>query len=243
MDFVLSDAIFLAGIVFFSYTAQSISGFGSTVIAVTLGAHFFPLCLLIPSLVFLDLLLNGYLTARYARHIRFRLLLVHIIPYMAAGVAAGLLLFDLLAGPALKQVLGLFVMVISAREAVSLLKSSQKTVHPFLQKVFFAMAGVIHGMYASGGPLVVYAASRLQLDKTAFRAVLTALWSILSTLMTLYFIQDGRWTGETAMLTMILLPSVAAGLIAGEVLHKRLSERNFRFFVYIVLFFAGATLL
>jgi uncharacterized protein len=135
------------------------------------------------------------------------------------------------------------VMVISAREVVSLYTSSQKTVHPVVQKLFFTLAGVIHGLYASGGPLVVYAASRLPLDKTGFRAVLTALWSILSVLMTLYFLLNGQWTGETARLTLILLPGVAAGLIAGEILHKRLTERHFRFFVYIVLFGAGASLL
>ena len=243
MDFVLSDALFMAGIVFFSYTAQSISGFGSTVIAVTLGAHFFPLHLLIPSLVFLDLLLNGYLTARYAGHIRQRILWVRIIPFMAAGVAAGLFLFDILDGPVLKKILGLFVMMISAREVVFLYTFSQKPVHPVVQKLFFALAGVIHGLYASGGPLVVYAASRLPLDKTGFRAVLTALWSILSALMTLYFLLNSQWTAETAILTLILFPGVAAGLIAGEILHKRLTERYFRFFVYIVLFAAGASLL
>lgn len=32
----MSDGIFLAPIAFFFYTAQSISGFGSTVVAVTL---------------------------------------------------------------------------------------------------------------------------------------------------------------------------------------------------------------
>jgi uncharacterized membrane protein YfcA len=243
MDFWISDAIFLAGIAFFSYAAQSISGFGSTVVAVTLGAHFFPLTVLIPSLVLLDLLLNGYLTVRYAGHIQHRLLWTRIIPFMAAGVAAGLLLFDLLAGDLLKQLLGLFVMVISAREIISLYTRSQKTVHPVVQKVFFVMAGVIHGLYASGGPLVVYAASRLKLGKTAFRALLTTLWSFLSALMTLYFILNGQWTGETVRLTLILLPSVAAGLAAGEILHKRLTERHFSFFVYIVLFAAGATLI
>jgi uncharacterized protein len=108
MDFLMPDTLFLAAVAFFSYAAQSISGFGSTVVAVTLGAHFFPLPVLIPSLVFLDMLLNGYLTYRYAGHIQHRLLWTRIIPFMAAGVAAGLVLFDLLAGNLLKQVLGFF---------------------------------------------------------------------------------------------------------------------------------------
>ena len=192
----MPDTLFLAAIAFFSYAAQSISGFGSTVVAVTLGAHFFPLPVLIPSLVFLDMLLNGYLTYRYAGHIQHRLLWTRIIPFMAAGVAAGLVLFDLLAGNVLKQVLGLFVMVISIREMISLFTRSQKVVPPVLQKVLFVLAGVIHGLYASGGPLVVYAASRLPLDKTAFRAVLTTLWGFLSALMTVYFILNGQWTSQ-----------------------------------------------
>jgi uncharacterized protein len=63
---------------------------------VTLGAHFFPLPVLIPSLVFLDMLLNGYLTYRYAGHIQHRLLWTRIIPFMAAGVAAGLVAGEML---------------------------------------------------------------------------------------------------------------------------------------------------
>jgi uncharacterized protein len=96
MDFLMPDTLFLAAIAFFSYAAQSISGFGSTVVAVTLGAHFFPLPVLIPSLVFLDMLLNGYLTYRYAGHIQHRLLWTRIIPFMAAGVAAGLIAGEML---------------------------------------------------------------------------------------------------------------------------------------------------
>ena len=37
------NLIWLAGIVLISYTTQAMSGFGSTILALTLGVHFYPM--------------------------------------------------------------------------------------------------------------------------------------------------------------------------------------------------------
>jgi len=51
----------LALIVFFSYTTQAMSGFGSTILALTLGIHLYPIEVLLPVLVPLDMMVNLYL--------------------------------------------------------------------------------------------------------------------------------------------------------------------------------------
>lgn len=243
MDPVLIKYIVLTGIVFFSYTAQTISGFGSTVIAVTLGAHLFPLHVLIPALVMLDLLLNGFLSLKYYSHIEARLLFLRIIPFMLTGTVAGLLLFSILAGPILKTILGLLVMALSVWGLLTFSRKSGSPLSPIYQKGFFLLGGIVHGMYASGGPVIVYAAVRLGLGKTTFRAVLTALWTLLSAVMTGFYLVQGQWSVQSGRFVLFLLPALLIGLWLGELLHHKIEERQFRLFIYILLFLAGATLI
>jgi hypothetical protein len=55
-----SNLIWLAVIVLISYSTQAMSGFGSTILALTLGVHLYPMGVLLPVLVALDLLVNLY---------------------------------------------------------------------------------------------------------------------------------------------------------------------------------------
>ena len=55
-----SNIVWLALIVLISYSIQAMSGFGSTILALTLGVHLYPIEVLLPALVPLDLLVNLY---------------------------------------------------------------------------------------------------------------------------------------------------------------------------------------
>ena len=56
-----SNIVWLALIVLISYSIQAMSGFGSTILALTLGVHLYPIEVLLPVLVPLDLLVNLYI--------------------------------------------------------------------------------------------------------------------------------------------------------------------------------------
>ena len=56
-----SNLVWLALIVLISYSIQAMSGFGSTILALTLGVHLYPIEVLLPVLVPLDLLVNLYI--------------------------------------------------------------------------------------------------------------------------------------------------------------------------------------
>ena len=56
-----SNIVGLALIVLISYSIQAMSGFGSTILALTLGVHLYPIEVLLPVLVPLDLLVNLYI--------------------------------------------------------------------------------------------------------------------------------------------------------------------------------------
>jgi hypothetical protein len=56
-----SNLVWLALIVLISYSTQAMSGFGSTVLALTLGVHLSPMDVLLPVLVSLDRVVNLYI--------------------------------------------------------------------------------------------------------------------------------------------------------------------------------------
>jgi uncharacterized membrane protein YfcA len=84
-----NNLIWLALIVLVSYTTQAMSGFGSTILALTLGIQLYPIETLLPVLVPLDMLVNLYLVTRHYGHINRPLLFRSILLPMGIGVLAG----------------------------------------------------------------------------------------------------------------------------------------------------------
>ena len=62
LDLLLSPWVLLGLFVLLAYTTEAMTGFGSIVIALSLGALVLPLDTLMPVLVPLNLLLSGYLS-------------------------------------------------------------------------------------------------------------------------------------------------------------------------------------
>jgi uncharacterized membrane protein YfcA len=235
----------LGPIVLLAYTVQAMTGFGSVIIAVTLGSHLFPLQTLLAILVPMDVLLNAYLVGRHRAHVDREVLFVKILPLMGLGLLAGIGLFHFLKGDMLKRAFGLLVVLLSARELWRLSRGdrARSAVARWKYALTVAGAGLVQGMFASGGPLIAYAADRIQLSKARFRSTLACLWLITNTVLTVSYTATGWFGLESAKAILVLLPLVALGTLAGEKLHDRVNERSFRFVVYAILIFAGASLL
>jgi uncharacterized protein len=101
-----NNLIWLALIVLISYTSQALSGFGSTILALTLGVQLYPMEALLPVLVPLDLLVNLYLVVRHHGHINRPILFKSILPAMGVGVLAGIFAFQFIQGLILKKIFG-----------------------------------------------------------------------------------------------------------------------------------------
>jgi len=106
-----------------------------------------------------------------------------------------------------------------------------------------AGGGFFHGLFASGGPLVVYFASREIPEKGRFRATLSTLWLTLNTVLLISYAFTGRPLAGAATRAAALAPALVAGIVVGEVLHARVDERAFRWIVQGLLFLTGLFLL
>ena len=142
------------------------------------------LWLLLPVLVPLDMLVNLYLVARHSRHVNRPHLFRSILPPMGVGVLMGIIAFQYIEGDLLKTLFGLLVILLSTRELYRLLRKRHDPIalSKLAAKTCIVSAGIVHGIYASGGPLLIYAVSRLNLSKSEFRSTLAAVWLIFTEL-------------------------------------------------------------
>jgi len=234
----------LAAIVALGFTTEAATGFGSIVIAMTLAAHLYPIRELIPLLVALNIVLSSYMVWRHHHHIERRLLVVQILPLMAVGMVGGLLLFSNASSDTLKLAFGIFVVVVSLRELSVLLANHgpRAALGTRASSLGILGAGVIHGIFATGGPLLVYIIGRSELGKRNFRSTLATVWLVLNSTLALIFTLSGRINSRLLPAIAALVPVVIASIMVGEWTHQRLSERGFRIAVFALLLLAGTSL-
>ncbi|HEY0881112.1 MAG TPA: sulfite exporter TauE/SafE family protein [Archangium sp.] len=235
----------LAGIVFLSFLVEAATGFGSMVVALTLGALWFTVPELLGWLIPVNMVLSAYLVTRGRRDVQWRFLGTRMIPLMAVGLGVG----TLVAAKAneaswLKAVFGVFVIGVAAWQLKTALRPSgdaRPLPGPARVAALFG-AGVIHGIFATGGPLAVFVSARELPEKAAFRATLSTLWLALNTLVLPRLVLEGQVTVTTLQTSALMLLSLGAGIAAGEWIHHRIAEGGFRIAVAGLLLAAGCVL-
>jgi uncharacterized membrane protein YfcA len=235
------DDLVLLAIVLVSYSVGSALGFGSSVLALTCGAFFYPLDRLLLVAAPLNVAVSGYLAVRYRRETEWRTLWRRILPYAGAGIPVGLLLFHLGQSPASKLVFGVFVAVLAAAQlGIARPARPRAPLAPPLGNALLFGGGVVHGLFGTGGPLIVYVVGRDIPDKGAFRATLATMWVPLNVALVVDYALAGLY-GATAvkLVGLALLPVIAATWL-GERVHERLDPERFLRAVWAFLLLGGA---
>ena len=240
---LLNPWLWLGLFILLAYTIEAITGFGSIVIALSLGALLLPIPAMLPVLVPLNICMSGYLAWRNRQHIHWPTLLKLILPLMLIGMLLGYGLRPWLSGELLKALFGVLVLWFAGRELLRMFRGHISPPHPsWLSRSLTLGAGLTHGLFASGGPLLVYALAGTRLDKSQLRATLISVWFTLNSSMTVLFLLDGSLLPNLPRIASYL-PLLVIGVVLGEVLHHRLNEQRFRQVVYSLLVVTGVLLL
>ncbi len=109
--------------------------------------------------------------------------------------------------------------------------------------ILLFLGGIVHGAFATGGPLVVIYASRVLPDKARFRATLCLLWATLNTILVIDFARGSMFTRGFLARFAAMLPFLAAGVLVGERIHHRVDARIFGRIVAFVLLAVGIVML
>lgn len=146
----------------------------------------------------------------------------------------------------LKWVLAAFMVFVGTQGLIAQLvgiKPSEMSPRKRLaMSVFLPLGGVIHGIFASGGPLVVVYAARAISEKTVFRVTMCMMWCTMNTVMITQWALSKADHVHVLKVVAFLLPWTLVGLWVGNRAHYRLNESTFRKLVYAVLIASGAVL-
>jgi uncharacterized membrane protein YfcA len=236
----------LMAIVFFANIAESLAGFGAMVLALTLGARYFNLEDLVPILIPLNLVVSLAVVIRHWQEIERRTLFLKIFPLTLLGLPLGILSYQLAPGLWIQALFGLVIVALGVFELLRAFKNHLHEAPPLSLPVsigFLISGGIMQGLYGSGGPFVVYYASRAIPDKAKFRATLSLLWLVLNLFVVVSLILTRKINVYTIQFSLYLLPFVLAGMVVGFLIHNRVSQKNFRLGVYGLLVLAGLSLL
>ena len=236
--------LFLLGcILVLAHTAETVLGFGCTLIALALGVHLLPLETLVPMLVIFGLLQSIWLVGRWYRYIDWRILLVNILPLATAGMVIGILSREIADENTLKMVLGEFIIIVSVAELAMLFikKAPGGQLRWYYRVPLLIGGGIFHGLFAAGGPPIVYYASRQFSAQETFRATLSMLWLLLNIGLIIGFMVGGQMDLVKLEMTAMVLPGLVIGIIVGSLI--RVKEFWFKVLTYALLFFSGLFLL
>ena len=241
---MVKNILFLA-VVFFSNVIQCITGFAGTVLAMPFSILLVGYDVAKPVLNVLALIASVYVAILCRRSIQ-KKALAKMCGGMVAGMAAGMALSRLFTGDPslLYKTLGVIVIAFAVMNIVKMIrKKEEKELPAAVSFLLLAAAGVVHGMFVCGGPLLVtYANAKLR-DKDAFRGTLSATWILLNGIL---FVSDcigGYFVPQTVKLTLVSAAVLAAALVAGNLIAKKLSREWFLRLTYTLMLISGVSLL
>ncbi|MDQ6620103.1 MAG: sulfite exporter TauE/SafE family protein [Pseudomonadota bacterium] len=216
--------IFLFLTVLAAYTAFGATGFGSSVIAVPMLAHWFPLTFAVPFVASLDLvatIMASYRQWRFARLDELR----RIAPALLLGILAGTTLLVRLARAPALLALGIFVTSYGLMMATRRLENVRVPAG-WSWPLGFA-GGVFSALFGTGGPLyMIYLAGRIT-DRRELRATSSVLIAVSVAVRIAAFATSGLLLQPgLPTLALIMLPVLLAGYALGSRVHHALSQRS-----------------
>ena len=227
------DILFLI-VVLISNIIQSITGFAGTVLAMPF-----------------SIMLVGYNVAKPILNVLGIVISFGVI--MSVGMVAGMVItkqFHI--NPALLyKVLGgivLFFVGIGVFNALSQKRREKKgdTAEKkpgFWVNIILIIAGVVHGMFVCGGPLLVVYASQKMKGRDEFRVTVSAVWAALNTVILFSDIRDGYFNPKLLVLMGIAIGILFGALWIGNVIFKHINKKWFMIITYVLMGISGISLL
>ncbi len=239
----MNNVLFLI-VVFLTNIVQCITGFAGTVLAMPFSVMLVGYDTAKPILNLLGLLASVYVVAVCFKSINKRLLL-KMTALMIAGLAAGMFLKRYIAGnpTLLYRLLGVIVIAFAVLNAVRFYTHKEDIRLPApVSFILLLTAGVVHGLFVCGGPLLVtYAGEKIK-DKDEFRGTLSAAWIILNGIMFVTDIVQGAFSEPVVKLSLLSVGVLAAALVIGNLLSKRMSRSLFLQITYVLMLISGVSL-
>ncbi len=243
-------------IIFLSNIIQGITGFAGTILAMPFSIHLVGYPVAKPVLNVLGIIAGIYVVAGGIKNVN-KKQLIRVAVMMAIGIVGGILIKGLFTGheKILYIALGIFVVAIGLKGIVAAILEARSQIAIGKEGaswddkltpasgLLLLCAGIVHGIFVCGGPLIISYMTSHTRDKEEFRRTISAVWIILNTMIFVSDIMAGYYTPDTIRVQLISVPFLFGGMFVGGILFKKMSQRFFTILTYILLCIAGASLL
>lgn len=235
---MLNEIIFVI-IVFLSNIIQAITGFAGTMLAMPSSILLIGINEAKAILNVMGLLASLWIALKYIKLIN-KKEFIKITILMFIGMVFGIMLFKRIQPEFLLTIYGILIVIIAVKNIVT---EKKLKVPSLLMIVVILLAGIIHGMFISGGALlVIYAAATFR-EKSVFRATLAPVWVILNSYLFASHLSQGFFTSKIILLTMISIIPLGIGIYLGNIYHHKINQNLFMKMTYVLLLFSGVSLL
>lgn len=165
--------------------------------------------------------------------------LVKIVTFMLIGMVGGIYLFSVIPVSGLAKMYGVLILLVAFK---GLAVKKQISLPQSALVLILLVAGLIHGMFLSGGALLVIYAVAILKDKSTIRATLAPVWIILNLFMLAQDFYFGNITGQVLKLSLFTVIPVLLAIALGHYLHEKMEQEFFVKLTYVLLIISGLTL-
>lgn len=224
---------------FFAYTVQAVTGFAGNIFAMPVGTHLLGLHSSVAILNTLGFFACGLLAVMNIKHVNWREL-GKIVGIMLPFVLVGIWLDTILPLDVLLRVYGLIIVLVGAKNLIS---KRQRFLPEWALWGVLVSAGLIQGMFVSGGALLVIYAMQKMTDKQQFRTTLSMVWAILNFIYAAIAFAQGSFTSDVVQVVGMCIPLAVLATFLGNRLQRRISKEKFLTLTYVLLLCIGLILL
>lgn len=222
----------------FAVFVQSVAGFGGTLLSMPLGILLVGVGVARPVLTIVAWITGIVMAIAGWRQINWKEL-IKMTLVMLVGVLLGIWLFNNLSLSFLLVLYGVMIILIGLKK---LLRPSSRTLPAPLQWGALTIAGLMQGLFVSGGSfLVIYAMARIK-EKQVFRPTINLVWALLNTVLVVNYFLSGQLSGSVLSASGICLVPTFLAMAAGAALAKRINQAVFLKIVNLILIVSGAVL-
>lgn len=233
----LKEILFLT-IVVFSNIIEGITGFAGTMLAMPLSMILIGVGEAKSILNIVAIIASSIICYSTYKEIN-KKELMKIVFFMLIGMLGGIYLFSVIPVSGLAKTYGILILLIALK---GLLVKKKLSLPNFALTIILLVAGIIHGMFLSGGALLVIYAVAVLKEKSTIRATLAPVWIILNIFMLGQDIYFGNITGLVFKLSLYCIIPVLLAIGIGKYLHNKMDQDFFVKLTYILLIVSGITL-
>ena len=234
------EQLSVAIIIFTAVFVQSLSGFGSALVAMSLLPVVMSIQTATPLVALVMTFLEVFLLFRYRHAFNWKAVW-RVIVASIVGVPLGLMFFKQVDEQVVLTVLGVFVVGFGVYSLLGV-RLPQLT-HKAWGYVFGFLAGIIGGAYNTSGPPVIVYGNCRGWEPEEFKSNLQGFFILTSLVVLLGHFWSSNVTEAVWHYFWVSIPAVVVGIAAGTSFDKRINPETFRKIVLFLLIVIGVRLI